>query len=146
MLSLNDIDLDMLIAGMEDNSYAFRWWLDPQTGQVDMAGDGVDDAPSEEELEERGALFVEPVQSHEGYRDMEDFIADVEDQDAWEALQGAINRSRPFRHFKDALYDYPELQGGWHAFHDERMRRRAIEWLASVGVIDAQEAQRALNG
>lgn len=145
MLSLNDVDLDMLTTAMEDHSYDFRWWLDPQTGQLDMAGDDVDHALSEDELEERGAIFVEPVESHEGYRDMEDFIDGLEDQHAREALLAAINRNRPFRHFKDKLYDFPMLQGQWYAFHEARMRRRAIEWLVFVGVVDEQEARSALE-
>ncbi|MCG2620878.1 UPF0158 family protein [Arthrobacter sp. I2-34] len=145
MLSLNEIDMDMLTTAMENHGYDFRWWLDPQTGQLDMAGDSVDDALSEEELEERGAIFVEPVESHEGCADMEDFIDGLEDQRAREALLAAINRSRPFRHFKDTLYDFPELQDQWYAFHEARMRRRAIEWLVYVGVVDEQEAQRALE-
>ena len=145
MLSLKDIDLDMLTTAMENASYEMQWWLDPDTGELELTGDMVDEGLSPEELEERGFVAVEMADSHRGYRDMEDFIDTLEDEKVRAALFRAIERQRPFRHFKDALYDYPKVQDDWYAFHEKRMRHHAITWLLSEGLIDEQEAQDALS-
>ncbi|MCW2134422.1 UPF0158 family protein [Arthrobacter sp. VKM Ac-2550] len=144
MLSLKNIDMDMLTTAMENASYDMRWWLDRDTGELEMSGDMVDEGLSPEELEERDFVVVE-ADSHRSYRDMEDFIATLEDERVRAALFRAIERNRPFRHFKDALYDYPKVQEDWYAFHEKRMRHHAITWLLSEGLIDEQEAQGALG-
>jgi hypothetical protein len=145
MLSLKDIDLDMLTTAMENASYEMQWWLDPDTGELELTGDMVDEGLSPEELEERGYVAVEMADSHRGYRDMEDFISTLEDEKVRAALFRAIERKRPFRHFKDALYDYPKVQEGWYAFHERRMRHHAVTWLLSEGLIDEQEARGELG-
>jgi hypothetical protein len=55
MLSLKDIDLDMLTTAMENASYEMQWWLDPDTGELELTGETVDEGLSPEELEERGS-------------------------------------------------------------------------------------------
>lgn len=122
-----------------------QWWLDPTTGQLEMSGDAVDGALSAEQLEERGSIPVEPADSHRGYRDMEDFIATVQDERARAALLRAIERNRPFRRFKDTLYNYPDVGKDWYAFHDQSMIRHAITWLIAESVIDEHEARHALE-
>jgi hypothetical protein len=110
-----------------------------------LTGDMVDEGLSSEELEERCFVAVEMADSHRGYRDMEDFIATLEDEKVRAALFHAIERKRPFRHFKDALYDYPKVQEGWYAFHEKRMRHHAVTWLLSEGLIEEQEARGELG-
>lgn len=34
------------------------------------------------------------------------------------------------------MVEFPQLREQWFAFHDARMRRRALEWLADNDVID----------
>ena len=63
---------------------------------------------------------------------MEDFIRRVRDPRARDLLERAIAGRGAFRRFKDTLLDFPDLRPVWFAFHDARMERRAIEWLASL--------------
>jgi predicted nucleotidyltransferase len=51
-------------------------------------------------------------------------------------LARAIEGRGAFRRFKDALFEFPELRETWFKFHDVRMRRRAIEWLVDVKLVD----------
>ncbi|EMY35084.1 hypothetical protein D477_006256 [Arthrobacter crystallopoietes BAB-32] len=145
MLKLQEIDMAMLITAMENHDFDFSWWFDPTTGQVEMVGGAVDESLSEEELEERGAVPVETRDSRRGYQDMADFIETVQDEHARTALLHAIERSRPFRRFKDALYEFPQIQDSWHAFHERRTRHFAIRWLEAEGFISSEEAQRELD-
>jgi Nucleotidyltransferase domain len=47
--------------------------------------------------------------------------------------------------FKDALLDFQGLRQVWFAFHDARMERRAIEWLADRGLVDRGVAEREVR-
>jgi hypothetical protein len=87
---------------------------------------------------------VEPLPSWVGYRDMEDFAARVREPRTRDLLERAIAGRGAFRRFKDALLDYPDLRRAWFAFHDTRGERRAIEWLASEGLVDRAAAERAI--
>ena len=68
----------------------------------------------------------------EGYRDMELFIASVEDPGRAERLAVAIKGRGAFRRFKDVACWPGELER-WHALSEERQRGRARSWLAAAG-------------
>jgi hypothetical protein len=78
-------------------------------------------------------LPVDGGGSREGYRDMELFIASVEDPDRAERLGIAIKGRGAFRRFKDELARWPGELERWHAFSEERQRGRARSWLAAAG-------------
>ncbi len=72
--------------------------------------------------------------SHDGYRDMQEYIWSLEDEHLRELLEVAIQGSGAFRRFKDVLSRYLEAQEIWFRFRDEREKRRMSDWLASQGV------------
>jgi hypothetical protein len=78
-------------------------------------------------------LAVHGEGSHQGYRDMELFIASVEDPGRTEPLAIAITGRGAFRRFKDELASWPGELEQWHAFSEERQRGRARSWLAAAG-------------
>ncbi|NKX53130.1 UPF0158 family protein [Arthrobacter mobilis] len=148
MLRLDDIDLDDLGSALEfrDGLEEMSWWFDPASGETIWSGGAVEDAGSEEDLLGRGAIQVEPISSQEGYRLMESFIGSVDNGRARELLWRAIDGKGAFRRFKDTLYEFPGLMERWLAFHDDCVRRYAIEWLVDAGVVDPDEADDALDG
>lgn len=81
---------------------------------------------------EYGSRFISiPRQdSHESYRDIEDFIATVRTPHLREQLEVAILGHGAFRRFKDVLLNYPKERQRWFAFRDEIMLERVHEWLA----------------
>jgi hypothetical protein len=79
------------------------------------------------------------LESYEGYGDMQDFIATVEDERIAELLEVAINGKGAFRRFKDVLLHYPEERERWFKFKDDRMQERALEWLGEIGLSLAEE-------
>ncbi len=58
--------------------------------------------------------------ARDGYQDMQDYIESLEDEHLRELLEVAIQGSGAFRRFKDVLYRYPEAQGNWFKFREER--------------------------
>jgi len=148
MLPLNVIDLDTLVMALE-NHYMDQdtfFWLDPETGRIELWGEeAADEADTEGwDVDGRGGLRIEPVDPSEGFRDMEHFIAGVQDAKCRARLQRSIDRSSPFRHFKDALYEFPQQQTQWYEFHDNVMKQRAIHWLADWDVVERTEAEAAV--
>jgi predicted nucleotidyltransferase len=144
VLDLNAVDLDDLAEALEDHSHDHSWWLDPQTGEVVLWSDYAQEQ-GESHPERRGLRPIDPVPSHEGYADMQDFIERVRNPHARNALERAIAGRGAFRRFKDTLLDFPDLRVAWFRFHDLRIARRAIRWLAEEGLVDEAAVERAIG-
>ena len=138
------IDLDELYDAMENSSYEAEYYLDLKTGEILFVSEDMDDEETgklknqiEEELDR-----YEPIskaESFERYRDMQAFIATVEDDHLSELLEVAINGKGAFRRFKDVLLNYPEERERWFQFKDDRMKERALEWLDDIDVTLVEE-------
>jgi hypothetical protein len=145
MLDLHALDLETLALALEDHSDDGSWWIDADTGAVwCWFGDGDDESELDPDRR-RDARQVEALPSSVGYRDMEDFIAQVRDRRARELLERAIAGRGAFRRFKDALFEFQDLRAGWFRFRDVRLRRRAIEFLVEESLVDPTAAARELE-
>ncbi len=147
MLDLGLVNLRSLAEALEDHSPETVWWFDPRSGDCDPV---IDPADADVELEEvspweRKLVRIDPIPSRETYGDMEDFIERVRDQRAHELLERAIAGRGAFRRFKDTLLEFPALRQAWFGFHDARMQRRAIRWLADQGLIEESIAEREVQ-
>jgi hypothetical protein len=109
-------------------------WPQPAIEYAEETGDIDDD-------EERW-LWVECEGSREEYRDMELFIAALNDTDQVDRLGIAISGRGAFRRFKDQLSRWPELLERWYAFSEDRQRGRARAWLAGEGYAPAPHQPR----
>jgi len=78
-------------------------------------------------------LYVGPEGSDDGYRDMESFIAMVDDPARADRLGIAIDGRGAFRRFREVISRWPDEQERWNRFSDERRRGRAREWLSLAG-------------
>jgi hypothetical protein len=78
-------------------------------------------------------LWVHGQGSHEGYRDMELFISQIDDSRRADRLSIALEGHGAFRRFKTVLDRWPEEYRNWSAFSSERSRGRARAWLAAKG-------------
>jgi predicted nucleotidyltransferase len=143
-----------LMAAFEDASLEMHYYLDWETGQVIMLSDeelGYVDEPPDYDLldwqqemvkqakeiwldDGKRYISVPEADSHSAYRDMEVFIATVEDQHLSELLWVAIRGRGAFRRFKDVLYDYPRERERWFEFSDAQVRRRVLDWLNFEGI------------
>jgi hypothetical protein len=146
MLDLQRVDLRALAEALEDHSPETSWWFDPQSGDAESRVDPLyaDDGEQEDALD-RDLILVEPIPSQDAYGDLEDFIGRVRDPKARGLLERAIAGRGAFRRFKDTLLEFPELRQAWFAFHDVRMERRSVGWLADKGLIEGDLAARELE-
>lgn len=125
MLDPKSLDLDELCAALEDHSPDATWWIHTDDGRIRTGGRA-----------EAGWVAIGSVGSHEGYRDMAEFVAGVHHRRAAELLDRAIAGRGAFRRFKDTLFEFPELREQWFRYRDARSRRRAVRWLADAGLIE----------
>ena len=133
------IDLDELCEAMEDSSYEREYYLDLKTGEVLFVSDYTDDEETEKLKDRVEKDFdryehVPKAESREGYEDMVDFIATIEDERLAELLEVAISGKGAFGRFKDVLLNYSEARERWFEFKNDRMRERAREWLDDINV------------
>ena len=133
------IGLDELYDAMGNSSYEVEYYLDLETGEILFVSEDMDDVETVKMKNQIGEELdryelIPKAESYEGYRDMQAFIATVEDDHLSELLEVAINGKGAFRRFKDVLLNYPEERERWFQFKDDRMKEKALEWLDDIDV------------
>lgn len=137
------IDLSSLHIAFDDATFNFEYYVDLKTGEVLMIPNEFIDGEEEEtnEINERieegfGTRYISipNISSEEGYKDMEDFIERIEDEDLQEKLYIAIDGQGAFRRFKDVLLDYPDERERWFEFKEDKVAKRINEWLIEEGI------------
>ena len=131
------IDLEQLRWARDDHSGQISWVLDSETGEVlPLTEDAELPVPIEEIEEDETGRFLEidPEDSHEAHRDMEEFIATVADSQLRRRLETAIRGKGAFRYFKDTLGENPPERERWFRFQAELVRKRDRAWLAENGI------------
>jgi hypothetical protein len=73
-------------------------------------------------------------ETHDAYRDMEDFVTTVTDERLRERLADAIDGRGAFGRFKRALSAHDEERERWFAFRDARLWDRIVAWLEEQGI------------
>jgi hypothetical protein len=129
------IDMNMLASALEDHSGTYNWFLDKQTGEIIMCADEFNrDAWNRQDTEKIESqperfLCIEPLESHESFGVMQDFVTELEDDELKKALANSMNLRHPLMAFKDTLCNYPDLLQQWFEFHNQWMLEKAKEWL-----------------
>ena len=138
------VDLEELAGVLEGDPVNGGGRIDLRTGDVwpQPAIEYAEETEEEDDDDEERWLWVECEGSREGYRDMELFIAALEDTDQVDRLGIAIGGRGAFRRFKDQLSRWPELLERWCAFSEDRQRGRARAWLAAEGYAPAPHQPR----
>ncbi len=149
-----EIDWGELMAAFESGFHEMEHYLDLETGEVVMVTQETRwylEEPPDEELhgwqqemlqtarqveEGYGTRYIQIPQqeSREGYRDMERFIATVQDQHLQDQLRQALQGREAFRRFKDALLEYPDERERWFAFSERCVHQRMVDWLEARGI------------
>jgi Uncharacterised protein family (UPF0158) len=153
------IDIDEIAVAMSDHDS--EWVLDTKTGKVLMRewlrdpelrrlegleveslkddGEELDDelAPDLDALDDDRFVWIESIDSHEGFRWMERFALRQDDERVRERLLDALDRPRPFRRFKDALHEFPQVRDAWYKFEEEKLREAVRDWV-EAREIDAE--------
>lgn len=126
------VTVDDLIEAFDTHFEETAYYLDLQNGKMILVSeiDDLDNLKEKIESDNTGRyVYVEPILSPEGYRQMEDFIATLADKNLQEKLEIAISGKGAFRRFKDVLLMYPEQRQNWFDFHETMMKEYAQDWV-----------------
>ena len=127
------VNADELILALESTDAEIEWYFDLRTGAVvPIVGDLLDEDPAMAaalESEPDRFFAIDPISSHEAFSIMEAFVAGRPQGAPTSRLTAALGQRRPFRHFKDALLEWPHIRLQWFRFHNARMRKVAEDWL-----------------
>ena len=125
--------LDPALYCMEDSSgFASLHYIDLFKGEV-VSPDN-EDSISYEDVENEDRYFpIEPITSHDGYDIMQDFAALEESDEIRGHLIDALERKKPFRNFKHALADYPDIEKKFYEYKGNRLKKILRARLAECG-------------
>ena len=132
------IDLGELLLALDSSAGEAEYFLDLTTGEILMR---FEDAPDAEEIDARLAAgsderyeAIEPVPSRERFEVMADFAESLPDSAMKERLFHALQQRRPFRGFKEVLFDDEVVRQRWFAFESAAATQAAERWLTSLGL------------
>ena len=132
------IDFDELEMAMQDQNVI--WCIDPATGMACLETEEAaqlydsDDAELMKPTDPDDVLELPPYNSSDGYRMMERFAESLDDPEVSETLLNALDRPKPFRRFKDALFDFPEIRSAWFDYQSEQFRELAEDYYEGEGI------------
>jgi hypothetical protein len=122
-------------------------YLDLASGMVwfhTMTDFGVADDLEVDFADQSRWLLVAGEGSHEAYRDLQRFIATVDDDDFAQRLRRAIEGRGAFRRFRAELEAEPAELTRWHRFDADARLGHARSWLAGHGYQARPPASREL--
>jgi len=79
-------------------------------------------------------ISIPQTSSHEGYDEMRDFIATIQDGRLASRLERATHGRGAFGRFRDILGQHLAEEQRWYAFQENRAQQRILEWLAEEGI------------
>lgn len=125
--------LDPILFYMEDTSgFAVTHYIDLTTGEV-VSPDLDDDISDEDVKDGKRYFFISPIGSHEGYGIMKDFVGTIESEEIQNRLYEALERRKPFRSFKNAVSEYPDMDKLFYEYKGNRLINMLKERLAGIG-------------
>lgn len=84
--------------------------------------------------QEKRFVEIERWHSSDSYELMEAFVDEVRDARVRATLMDALQGRKPFRRFKDALCEWPDMRQRWFTYKDHAQRDRARAWLRRFGI------------
>jgi hypothetical protein len=138
-LKLTESQLQELIDTYDMHFDELECFLNIDTGDIVM----LNNFDRDEEYEELSEAIEEGFneiyfripsrESHEGYRDMEDFAETVSNEKLKARLHIALSSGRKvFRKFKDTLSSDDRELERYYRYVEDRNRQRVMEWLESI--------------
>jgi hypothetical protein len=132
------IDGMELMLCLEDMGGQIDNYLDLDTGKTIMVADGEVNGEEVDDVDEYLADFnvqrIDPMDSHESFRVMDDFANSLPLGTPRSKLREALSGNKPFRRFKDALYQFPQLRDQWHHFEEMKQREYLTDLLTAFEI------------
>lgn len=131
---MQDFYAEVESAGDDERDAAFREALEQNDLPEWRRAMALEAYEIESDVDGSRYLEVPPQSSRDGYRDMEEFIETVQDEQLQDRLWRAIDGRGAFRVFKNELDYHDEERQRWFAYRDARLHERVLDWLAEEGI------------
>ena len=152
------VDLEMIASAMDDVARVdMDYYLDKETGEVIFLLEEISRYVEEEDENLRKELldwqkkdikvaqdilfknpdryiYIPEGSPCNGYDLMVEFAETIEDDLLREKMNIALDGKGAFRRFKNVIADYPDYREKWFRFRDEKINKKVIEWLNSMGI------------
>jgi len=131
------IDFEELVDAFEESDVMHHFFIDTQKNELIYINEAVDDDYKKrlEEMEDEKYLMIPTRLSQDNFMIMEIFVYEkIQDTKIAEKFNQALERKKPFRNFKDILFDHPDLREQWFTYHREHLKNETINWLCSSNI------------
>lgn len=116
-------DLDMgMVCYIHKETGEVKTVIDTMSEFYDSTDDSWDEELAEIDRDIMSYIKLEKMHSSESFRIMADFTEEVKDQKIRDRLITALERSKPFRNFRNVLDYHDDLLQEWYVYKLERQQ------------------------
>jgi hypothetical protein len=139
-MNVSQLDLDALRRALEDHDPDREHFLRVADGSLwtFVFSEASDETRARHEEVRKGLgeewVRVPSVTAQAAFEEIEDFVEEMSDPAARQALFLALERRGAFRNFREALLQLPEEHRRWRSLRREAAQKRLDAFLASLGV------------
>lgn len=127
-----DFEMDRLIYAWRDDSPDNLYYLDLETGEIQLVNrtlEDVKDLTDEIELERNRYLYLPKPERDQLKNDLRDFMSTIEDQSLLRILEMAFESPHVYSSFIKILDKHKAEKERLQEFIDSRSRMRVLQWL-----------------
>lgn len=127
-----DFEMDRLIYAWRDDSPDNLYYLDLETGEIQLVNrtlEDVKDLTDEIELERNRYLYLPKPERDQLKNDLRDFMSTMEDQSLLRILEMAFESPHVYSSFLKILDKDESEKERLQEFIDSRSRMRVLQWL-----------------
>lgn len=131
------IDLEELVDAFEESDIMHHFFIDTEKNKLIYINEAIDEDASEQldKMDDDRYLMIPVRLPQDNFMIMETFVYEkIQDNKIAEKFNQALERKKPFRNFKDLLFDYPDLREQWLAYKDHYFRNETINWLCDNNI------------
>lgn len=141
-----ETDLEMLGMALENGDLDNHFFLNIDTGEVELVSEYAEDGSKELKKLEKSRKFlpIESLPSYVPYNWMKEFTENVvakEDPQLADKLAIALSGKGAFRRFKDCLgYSDERFLKLWYQWKEERLHEECTKWLHDLSINSKEQS------
>ncbi len=132
-----NIDFEELVDAFEESDVMHHYFIDTKNNELIYINEAVDDDYEKrlEEVDNDQYLMIPARLPQDNFMIMETFVYEkIQETKIAEKFNQVLERKKPFRNFKDLLFDYPDLREQWFAYYREHLKNETINWLCTSNI------------
>ena len=128
------IDFDEIADAFEESDVMHHYFIDTQSNELIYINEAIDDDYEKrlEEMDDDRYLMIPSRLPRDNFEIMEMFVYEkIQDATIAEKFHQVLEEKKPFKNFKDLLFDYPDLREQWFVYNNHYFRNETINWLCN---------------